>query len=105
MSGEVYAFEEDRDYMYCTLRAIFKAVVAAKVEVLFIPDFGCTDACHPPKEISSLMYKVVHEYCGHFQAVLLAIAPQRTHSTDTTTNLEIFQRAFQKPSKHLLAWK
>ena len=85
-SGDTYTFDDDRDYMYCTLRAIFKAAQEAGAEVLVLPDFGCADAGHPPREVASLMYKVVHEYCGQFKSVIVAIAPQGTDAKRTTSD-------------------
>ena len=48
--------EEDRDYMYCTLRAVFEAAVASGSHILVLSDFGCDGMGHPPREVASLMY-------------------------------------------------
>jgi hypothetical protein len=72
---DTYVFDDDRDYMYCTLRAIFKAAHGMGAEVVVLPAFGCGKARHPPKEVASIMYKVIHEYHGEFKSIVIAIPP------------------------------
>ena len=95
---------EDRDYMYCTLRAAFEAAAQSDSHVLVLSDFGCDGMGHPPQEVASLMYKLAYEFVDSFKAIFIAIAPKKLRTSGARTNFEELQRIFQNLKAELPYW-
>ena len=82
-----YLLEHDREHMYLTLTAAFRAAATFACDVLVVSDFGCNNMGHPAQEVASVMYKVAYEFCKDFKAIIVAILPTSKRS-DTRTNYE-----------------
>jgi hypothetical protein len=54
-----YLLEHDREHMYMTLKAAFRAASDSPCDILVISDFGCRNLGHPAQEVASLVYKVI----------------------------------------------
>ena len=104
LNDENYTFEEERTLLYLTMHAAVTAANQSRCQVLVLSDFGCGSMGHPPREVASIMYKVVYEFKDCFKAIVIAIPPGMADSQERTTSYEYFARTFQEPNKFLLYW-
>jgi hypothetical protein len=103
-SDDNYTFEDDRYILYMTLMAAVTAANQSRCQVLVVSDFGCGAMGHPPREVASMLYKVLYEFKSCFKAVVIAISPRSAESREHASSYEHFVRTFQEPNKHLLYW-
>ena len=57
-----YLLDHDREHMYLTLTAAFRAAATFACDVLVVSDFGCNNMGHPAQEVASVMYKVAMNF-------------------------------------------
>jgi hypothetical protein len=74
-----YLFDQDREHMYLTLTAAFRAATTLACDVLVVSDFGCNNMGHPAQEVASVIYKVAYEFCDQFKAVIVAATTDSTN--------------------------
>jgi uncharacterized protein (TIGR02452 family) len=89
LSEDNYMFEEDREHLYLALRAAVTVAKQSRCQVLVLSDFGCGLLGHPPREVASVMYKVIFEFKEDFKAIVIVIPLGIESSSERAMSYEL----------------